>query len=229
MRCTTPRLCSELVDGVLELLIEHDAVRDHDHTVEDALVVGVMQGREPMGQPSDGVALAAAGGVLDEIVVPRALPARGVHEHPHRLELMVAGEDHGLRPDSVAPFVALLVDLQVHEAGEDVEQAVALQHLFPQIGRATGPSRRIGRVAGRAVGSLVEGQELRRLAGEPRGHEHGVGVRGEVGQRAALELEDRLARVAVALVLAARVLDGLAGERVLQLQRRHRNAVQGSG
>ena len=142
---------------------------------------------------------------------------------------MVAGEDHGLRPDPVAPLVALLVDLQVNEAGEDVEQAVALQHLFPQIRRAAGPSRRIGRVAGCAVGALVEGQELRRLAGEPGGHEHGVGVRGEVGQRAALELEDRLARVAVPLVLAACVLDGLAGERVLQLQRHDRYAVQAQG
>ena len=60
-------------------------------------------------------------------------------------------------------------------------------------------------------------------------YEHGVGVRGEVGQRAALEREDRLARVAVPLILAACVLDGLAGERVLQLQRRHRNAVQAQG
>ena len=45
-------------------------------------------------------------------------------------------------------------------------------------------------------------------------------------QRAPLELEERLARVAVLLVLAARVLDRLAGERVLQLQRRDRDAVQ---
>ena len=91
-------LVLELVDGVLELLIEHDPIRDHDHGVEDTLVVGVVQGREPMGQPPDGVALAAAGGVLDEVVVARALPARRVHEHPHRLKLMVAGEDHGPPP-----------------------------------------------------------------------------------------------------------------------------------
>ena len=128
-------LVLELVDRVLELLIEHDAVRNHDHTIEDALVGGVVQGCEPMGKPSDGVALAAASGMLDQVVAPHALPARGVHEQPHRLELVVAGKDHGLRLDLGAPVVALLVDLQVDEAGEDVEQAAALQHLFPQIGR----------------------------------------------------------------------------------------------
>ena len=77
-------LVFELIDRVLELLIEHNAIRDH--AVEDALVGGVVQGREPMGKPSDGVALAAAGGMLDEVVVPHAVPARSVHEHPHGLE-----------------------------------------------------------------------------------------------------------------------------------------------
>ena len=219
-------LVLELVDRVLELLIEHDAIRDHDHAVEDALVGAVVQGREPMGKPSDGVALAAAGGVLDEVVVSRALPACGVHEQPHGRELMVAGEDHGLRLDLVAPVVALLFDLQVNEAGENVEQTVALQHLFPQIGRAVAAAGGIGWIARCPRESLVEGQELGRPAGQPGGHEHGVGVYGEVSQRAALEFEDRLARVAVPLVLPACVLDGLAGERILQLQRRHRNAVQ---
>ena len=219
-------LVLELVDRVLELLIEHDAVREHDHTVEDPLVVGVVQRREPMGEPSDGVALSAAGGVLDEVVVSRALPACGDHEQAHRLKLMVAGEDHGLRLDLVAPLVPLLFDLQVNEAGQDVEQTVALQHLLPQIGCAIAPAGGIGRIARRPRGSLVEGQELRCLAGQPGGHEHGVGVRSEVGQRAALEFEDRLARVAVPLILPASVLGALAGERILQLQRCHRDAVQ---
>ena len=142
-----PALVLELVDRVLELLIEHNAVRDHDHAVEDALVGGVVQGREPMGKPSDGVALAAAGGVLDEVVVSRALPARSAHEQTHRLELMVAGEDHGLRLDLVAPLVTLHFDLQVHEAGENVEQTVALQHLFPQKGRAVAAAGGIGWIA----------------------------------------------------------------------------------
>jgi hypothetical protein len=59
----------ELVDGVLQLLIEHDAVGHDDDAVEDPLIGGVMQAGEPVGQPADGVALAAASGVLHQIVV----------------------------------------------------------------------------------------------------------------------------------------------------------------
>ena len=216
----------ELVDRVLELLIEHDAVGDHDHAVEDALVGRVMQGREPMGEPADRVALAAARGVLDEVVVARALAAGGVHQQADRLELVMAGEDHGLHPDLAPPVVALLVDLQVDEAGEEVEQAVGRQHLLPQVCRAVVPAGGVGRVAGCALESLVERQEFRRFAGQPGGHEHRLGIHGEMNQCASLELEDRLTRVPLALVLAPSVLDGLAGERVLQFQRHHRNAVQ---
>ena len=52
------------------------------------------------------------------------------------------------------------------------------------------------------------------------------GVHREVDQRPPLELEDRLARVAVLLVLPARLFHRLARERVLQLQRGDRDAVQ---
>ena len=45
-------LVLELVDRVLELLVEHNTIRDHDHAVENALVGGIMQGREPMRQPA---------------------------------------------------------------------------------------------------------------------------------------------------------------------------------
>ena len=126
-------LVFELVDRVLELLIEHDPIGDHNDAVEDARVGGIVQGREPMGQPTDRVALAAACGMLDEVVVTHTLAASRVHQHAYRFELVVAGEDHGLRLNLAAPIVALLVGLQVDEASEEVEQAVALQHLFPEV------------------------------------------------------------------------------------------------
>ncbi len=47
-----------------------------------------------------------------------------------------------------------------------------------------------------------------------------------MNERAPLELKDRLARIAVVFVLSARVLDRLASERVLQLQRDDGDAVQ---
>ena len=219
-------LVFELVDRVLELLVENDAIGDHDHAVEDALVGGVMQGGEPVRQPTNRVALAAARGMLDEVVVSHALAAGTVHQHAHRFELVIAGEDHGLRLDLASLVVALLVDLQMDEAGKEVEQAVSLQHLFPQVCRAVGPAGRVGRVSGCSSATLVKGKKVRRRARQPGGHEHRLGVHGKVHQRAAFEFEDRLARVAVLLVLPARILDRLARERVLQLHRGHRNAVQ---
>ena len=49
----------ELVDGVLQLLVEHDPVGDDNHAVEHALVAAVVQRRQPVRQPADRVALAA--------------------------------------------------------------------------------------------------------------------------------------------------------------------------
>ena len=76
----------------------------------------------------------------------------------------------------------------------------------------------IGRVARAAVAAFVERQEMRGRAREARGHEHRLGVHGEMDQRAALELEDRFARIAVLFVLAHGILNRLAGERVFQFR-----------
>ena len=123
----------ELVDRVLELLVEHAAVGDHDDTVEDlAVVVGVQAG-EAVGKPGDGVALAAAGRVLDQVVVPDALGARVGLGLAHAVELVVAREDHRLAAHRLAAELPL-VDLEVQEAREDVHEAVARQDLLPEVG-----------------------------------------------------------------------------------------------
>ena len=188
-----PALVLELVDRILELLIEDDAICDHDDGVEDARVGGIMERREPVGQPPDRVALAASRGMFHEVVVPHALAAGRIHQGAHGLQLVVAREDHGLRLHLAAPVITLRVDLQMDESGEEVEQAVALQHLLPQVGRAVVAARRVRRVSGCSVATSVEGEETRGRARETGGHEDGIGVHGEVHQRAALELEDRLA------------------------------------
>ena len=158
--------------------------------------------------------------------MPDPLAPRRIHEPAHRFELVVAGEDHRFDPHLPALVVAFLVGLEVDEAREQVEQAVAREDFFPEVGGAVGVSVRIGRVARAAVAAPVEGQEAGGGAGKPGGHEHGLGVDREVDERSALELEDRLARVPVPPVLRARILDGLAGERILELQGGDGNAVQ---
>ena len=64
------------------------------------------------------------------------------------------------------------------------------------------------------------------VAGHPGGHAHGFGVHGKVNQRAPLEFKDRLARIAILPVLADRILQGLAGEGVFELQGGNGNSVQ---
>ena len=91
----------------------------------------VVEAGEPMGQPGDAVAFAAAGGVLDQVVVPRPLGLRRRQQLPHGVELMVAGEDDRLLADLLTAL-DLLIDGQVHEAGEDVEPSVALARLPPR-------------------------------------------------------------------------------------------------
>ena len=66
----------ELVDRLLELAVEDHPVGDDDDLVEDLLVVGVVERREAVGEPGDGVGLARAGRVLDEVGVAGAV-ARG--------------------------------------------------------------------------------------------------------------------------------------------------------
>ena len=59
----------ELLDGVRDLLVEDQAVGHHDDGVEHPLAV-VLQADQLVGQPGDGVGLAAARRVLDEVAVP---------------------------------------------------------------------------------------------------------------------------------------------------------------
>ena len=218
-------LVLELVDGVLQLLIEHHAVGHHDHAVEHAGVVDVVQRRQAMREPGDRIALAAARRVFDQGVVADALAARGGDQEAHRFELVIAGEDHRLHLRLAAAVVALLRYLQVDEARQQVEQAVALQHLLPQVRGAVAAAVGVGRIAGAAVAAPVEGQEARSVTGKPRRHQHRLGIHGEVDQGAPLEGEDRRPRVAVRAVLPAGVRDRLSGERVLQFQGGDRNAV----
>ena len=149
-----------------------------------------------------------------------APPAGGVRQEPaNHIELMIAGPDLGpLLPPH--PLVLLLHDLSV--VLQDVGQALAGQHFSPQVIRLD-PAL-IGRVSGAVVPSPVEGQEPRGLAGQVGAEAHLALIDREVGY-AAPEFKQRLARVAVALVLLDRIVRRLLGEAVLQLEGENRQAV----
>ena len=82
----------------------------------------------------------------------------------------------------------------------------------------------IGRVSCAVVPALVERQEPGAFALQLGTEAHLVVVHRKV-RHAAAELEEQLARIAVALVLLDRILDSLLGEAVLELEGRDRQAV----
>ena len=183
-----------------------------------------MQGGEPVGEPGDGEALAAPRRVLDEVALTRSPPPRIEDEPAHAVELLVAGEDEEA-PSGLATVFVLFLDL-VDELADEVEQAVARPRLFPEIGGGVaGPGRGHGGIAGAAEPAPVEGEEAGLAAGEVGRDVDQLRVDGEMGKTPAVG-EERLARVAVGLVLPDRVLDGLARQRVLELGREDGYAVQ---
>ena len=214
----------ELPDGALELAVEHAPVGHHDDRVEDPPVFAVVQHRELVGEPGDGEALAAAGRVLDQVALAGAVAARVADELADAVELLVAREDQKALA-GLAPAVVLLLDL-VDELADEVEDAVPRPDPLPQVvGREAPAGGRDRRIPRSAETPLVERQEAGRGPGQPGRHEHQIRVHGEVGQAAPVG-EKRLARVAGGPVLPDRVLDVLPVERVLELGREDRNAVE---
>ena len=127
-------------DRVADLPVEEEPIGDHDDGIEDRGAVlresePVLREPEPepdqlVREPGDGVALAAARGVLDE-VAPAGAVRGGVGEQPaHHVELVVA------RPDLASRLAAGSLVPGLHHLGvvlQDMGQALAGQHLAPQV------------------------------------------------------------------------------------------------
>ena len=207
-----------LPDRVVDLPVEDEPVGHHDDRVEDRHLV-LRQVDQLVGQPGDGVALAAARRMLDQVASARPVRSRVGQQPAHDVQLVIT------RPDLAPPLPARLGVLPLHHLGvvlEDVGQALARQHLAPQVG---GPDARgVGRVSRAVVPAPVERQEPRRLSLEVGAEARLALVHGEV-RDAAAEREQRLARVAVFHILLDRVGRCLLREAVLQLEGEDRQAV----
>ena len=178
-----------------------------------------------MGEPRDSVALATARRVLDQSVVADALAARGSHQEAHGFELVIPWEDHRLDLRPASPVVPLLLHLQMHEARQKVEQAVALQHLLPQVRGAVAAPARIRRVAGAAIAAAIEGKKVGGVAGEARSHQNRLGVHRKMHNCTPLEAENRYSWITIRPVLLAGILDVLSRHWILQLQGDDRDPV----
>jgi hypothetical protein len=123
----------ELVVGVLELAVEHPPVGDDHHLVEHLGVGGVVQRRQAVDQPGDGVGLARPRRVLHQVVGPRPVLPGGGLEPADGVPLMEAGEDERAVPGRLRSLARGRL-LNVDESSQEVEPGVALPHLFPQVG-----------------------------------------------------------------------------------------------
>ena len=122
---------------------------------------------------------------------------------------------------SFAAWVGPSPGHDVDEAAQEVEPGVPRPDLLPQV---AGPvAGRVGGVALAARVAAVEREEPGLEPLEPGRHLDEVRVHGEVDERP--PPEGHVRRVPILPVLLLGVLDGLVGERVLQLRRRDRDAV----
>ena len=216
----------EVLQGFLQLGIDHAAVAHHQHRVEELAVVGVVQVGEQVGAPADRGGFARAGGVLDQVAPAGAFFQHGLEQQAGHGQLVVAGEDD-------PADLLFLVALGDAVAAEDLQPAVALPHLFPEVGGAVPLDHRVARAAVRpsGVAAAVEGQELGAGPLQAGGDLHLAVAHGEVHQGAAGEGEQRFGwlpgcpGMPVGFVLPDGVGDRL-GVVGLELSGGHRNAIE---
>ena len=180
-------LVVELIDGVLQLRIQHPAVRNHNHAAVHLLVLGVMQGRETVRQPSDRVGLARTRRMLHQIGLPYAFGQCGIQQLVHGVPLVIAREQKRGVEHLLALSILVFRHLHGQELSHNGQPCVGMEHLMPQV--AGGVAQLvIGRVAfaraPHAVGiATVERQKARGRARQLRCHAYLVGTHREMDQR----------------------------------------------
>ena len=127
-------LMIDLLDCVLELLVEHRAIGDHDDRVEQVDASIGAQADQVMRRPGDGTGLTGACRVFAQVGLARALGLGVVDHAGDRFPLVEAREDLRLLAGVVASHVHHVLLFGVHEAMEDPQPVVALADLLPEVG-----------------------------------------------------------------------------------------------
>jgi hypothetical protein len=82
-----------LVNSILQMPIQRTLVGDHDHAIKNLLVLSCVKACEAVRQPGDTVSLAAAGRVLNQIVVTNFLGLRSLDKFADRIQLVIPGKN----------------------------------------------------------------------------------------------------------------------------------------
>ena len=217
----------KILDGLAKLPVDHVPVRNDNHRIENLFVVGIVQVAQEVGRPGDRLCLAAARRVLNQVLLARSFFQHFGQQVTSYVKLMETGEDDLLD-------VFLFVTLGDQITAKDVQPAISLPNILPEVGRLV--PVRVCRVAfptvlPRPVAALVEGQEVGSRSGQPGCHLHLAATDGEMHQCTAGEREQRLRVLAfgvgysVEAILVNRIVNVL-GEVGFQFDRGHGDAVE---
>ena len=127
-------LVVDTLDCVLQLAVYHNTVCNDQNAVIDNMVLSIVQGYQPMGQPRNGVSLAGTCGMLNQIIKLCAVVLGIRQKLTDGIALMIARENQ-LFLDSFFPcqFVHDLLTLDENKLGNQFNQAVAAQNIIPHI------------------------------------------------------------------------------------------------
>ena len=209
--------------GLLELGIQNRTIGYNHDRIKNRLVVVIMKACEAVGCPGNRIGLPRTGTVLYEIVFTRSIGPDVPDELPHDIHLMIPGENNGLFGNFFLCTVLLEhlfpLHLNMDKFLEDIQQAVLLQNILPEIRGHIIPIRR-GRVPCSAVtagtvAALVKREKIGLGSIQFGRHHRFIEVYGKKDQDAVIEPERRFPGIAVEHPLLLGVIHTLAGQLVL--------------
>ena len=176
----------------LKLSVNNDTVGNNADRIEDGVILAIVQGRQPMSEPSNRVGLATTCRMLNQIVLVGMVFHHVRNELTNRIELMITGEYQGFLGFALARIGVLLCGfLQENDFVNQIQYRIFLQNIFPHIRYVN--TIIVVRVALTRVDSratpLVEGEEERGRPLKVRTHINLVQVHRKVGKASCFELQ----------------------------------------
>ncbi len=97
----------KLVDRILKLTVQYSSIRYDNHGLKNLFVLAIVETREPMRQPCDGVGFAGTRTVLNEVVVTWSILPHIRQQFCYHVQLMVSRENQPLGFDRSGLSVTL--------------------------------------------------------------------------------------------------------------------------
>ena len=92
-----------------------------------------------MSRPGDGVGLTRSCAVLYQVLLPGPLGGGGAYKLSNHIPLVVTGKDKGLFFVFSTLIAFFIFNLEMDEAGQNVEKILRQEHLIPEVVRGITP------------------------------------------------------------------------------------------